>query len=228
MCSFRRVRSFVAVCVSLYAVIDVGDAADWVTGMHSVSVSGAVVHKCAIGGACSSLSSSLSVSCFLTFCFVWLGCPAVIDTGTSYIIGPPYDIDPGLFISLFPLFSFSFPLLWIAFLCFAVIKKIGPVAADCSNIKSLPTISFNIGGHDLPLSPQEYVIQDGGQCVLAMQGCESAHGKMCRVLILWLDSMLASSPMWIIGDPFLRAYYTGTLHFDDMSVFVHAFFFSSK
>jgi hypothetical protein len=31
--------------------------------------------------------------------------------------------------------------------------------------------------------------------------------------------------MWIIGDPFLRAYYTGTLHFDDMSVFVHVFFF---
>eukprot|EP00698_Gefionella_okellyi_P005003 TRINITY_DN14604_c0_g1_i1.p1 TRINITY_DN14604_c0_g1~~TRINITY_DN14604_c0_g1_i1.p1 ORF type:complete len:398 (-),score=88.55 TRINITY_DN14604_c0_g1_i1:46-1239(-) len=114
----------------------------WVTALHEVHVGGQVAHRCAIGG-----------------------CPAVIDTGTSILVGPPYDIDN-------------------------VIKQIGEVKEDCSNLSSLPDISFTIGSTTFPLTPADYVIKQDGQCALAM------------------EAMLASAPLWIIGDPFLRAYYT--------------------
>jgi len=92
-------------------------------------------------------------------------CPTVVDTGTSIIIGPPYMLDP-------------------------LINAIGPVAPDCSNLHSLPTIAFEINGNQFTLTPDYYVIKDGGQCELA------------------IESSYLITPFLILGDPFLRAYYT--------------------
>ena len=54
-----------------------------------------------------------------------------------------------------------------------ILAKIPPVKADCSNIGSLPTISFALGGISggqmLTLEPQFYVIQDAGQCFLGIE-----------------------------------------------------------
>eukprot|EP01089_Gocevia_fonbrunei_P011266 TRINITY_DN2445_c0_g1_i1.p1 TRINITY_DN2445_c0_g1~~TRINITY_DN2445_c0_g1_i1.p1 ORF type:complete len:397 (+),score=80.28 TRINITY_DN2445_c0_g1_i1:70-1260(+) len=98
-------------------------------------------------------------------------CLVVVDTGTSIIVGPTYDIQ-------------------------GVINAIGYVAPDCSNRKSLPTISFNIAGKDLPLSSDYYIIEQPNnttgapECVLGLEGSDLV------------------APLWILGDPFLRAYYT--------------------
>jgi len=98
-------------------------------------------------------------------------CLAVVDTGTSIIVGPTYDIQP-------------------------VLDAIGNVSADCSNVKNLPTIGFNIGGTVLKLGPEYYVIKvpnnETGvmECVLGLEGSDLV------------------APLWILGDPFLRAYYT--------------------
>jgi hypothetical protein len=79
----------------------------------------------------------------------------VIDTGTSIIVGPPYILDP-------------------------VIKAIGPVKSDCSNLNSLPTIAFNLGGVTggavLPLEPTYYVLKEETspgvfECELGMCVC---------------------------------------------------------
>jgi len=97
-------------------------------------------------------------------------CALVVDTGTSILTGPTSAIGP-------------------------LINAIGNVSADCSNVKSLPTITFTIGGKDYTLEPDFYVLygpDDSGKitCQLGLQG---------------LDPGL---PLWILGDPFLRKYYT--------------------
>lgn len=63
------------------------------------------------------------------------------------------------------------------------------VAEDCSNLDSLPNIDFKIGGHTLSLPPSIYVLQQGGQCAPGIQGS---------------DGM----PFFILGDTFIRAFYT--------------------
>jgi hypothetical protein len=119
----------------------------WLVGMSNVYSGNTVVHHCG-----------------LDYCLT------VIDTGTSIIVGPPYDIDP-------------------------LLKAIGNVNADCSNLASLPTIAFELGGVKLPLSPQFYVLKEE----------DSSGNTQC---VLGIEAMLAASPLWILGDPFLRAYYT--------------------
>jgi len=119
----------------------------WLVAMEGVYVNGNEVHKCDLSA-----------------------CLTVIDTGTSIIIGPPYDIDP-------------------------LISAIGTVNADCSNINSLPNIAFSLGGTQLELTPQIYVIKE-----------QFSNGT--TECALGIESSWAIAPLWILGDPFLRAYYT--------------------
>ena len=77
------------------------------------------------------------------------------------------------------------------------ITQIGEVKADCSNIASLPTIYLSFNGKQFPLTPQQYVLRlpddtKGGAitCQLGMQAFDQGV------------------PLWIVGDTFMRAYYT--------------------
>jgi len=100
-----------------------------------------------------------------------LGCESVVDTGTSILAGPPDAMNK-------------------------LIAQVGKVSEDCSNVKSLPTLTFNFGGHDFDLEPDFYVLRvkdpstGKDQCQLGMEGIN------------------AGVPIWILGDPFLRKYYT--------------------
>mmetsp|Transcript_23461 Transcript_23461/g.73138 ORF Transcript_23461/g.73138 Transcript_23461/m.73138 type:complete len:397 (+) Transcript_23461:60-1250(+) len=95
------------------------------------------------------------------------GCKMVIDTGTSGLLGPGEEVAS----------------MW---------DQIGDVAEDCSNVKSLPTVTFVFGGTELELGPEFYVtrVQD------------EMHGQ--DACILAFDR----APVWILGDTFLRKYYT--------------------
>lgn len=101
----------------------------------------------------------------------WLvGCEMVVDTGTSILAGPPSAMD-------------------------SLISKIGNVTEDCSNVNSLPTISFTFGGKDFDLGPEFYVIR----------AKDDAGKEQCQ---LGIEGVNAGVPIWILGDPFLRKYYT--------------------
>merc|ERR1712157_606447 len=63
-----------------------------------------------------------------------IGCPMVVDTGTSIIVVPPMQF-------------------------LKVNQTIGHVAPDCSNLKTLPTISFTLAGKELQLEPDFYVLR---------------------------------------------------------------------
>lgn len=96
----------------------------------------------------------------------------IVDTGTSLLVGPTSVVDD-------------------------LTKVIGTVATDCSNISSLPTITFTLGGVEYPLTGEDYVLkitQDGEtQCQLGLQ------------------SMDTPEELFILGDVFIKSYYT---HFD--------------
>lgn len=65
---------------------------------------------------------------------------------------------------------------------------------DCSMVDKLPAISFTFAGKDFELGPDFYMIRSTGD-----------HGK--EECSLGIQSLGAGAP-WILGDPFLRKYYT--------------------
>lgn len=78
----------------------------------------------------------------------------------------------------------------------ALTDKIGTVATDCSNLDKLPTIQFTLGGKDFDLEPEFYVLK----------AKDDKSGKVeCQ---LGIQGVNAGVPIWILGDPFLRKYYT--------------------
>ncbi|CAJ1392342.1 unnamed protein product [Effrenium voratum] len=100
-----------------------------------------------------------------------LGCPMVVDTGTSVIAVPP-----GQFAK--------------------VSQSIGAVASDCSNVKTLPVLTFTLAGKDFSLEPDFYVLR----------GADSNGAEECQ---LGIQGVSVGVPgLWILGDPFLRKYYS--------------------
>jgi len=110
--------------------------------------------------------------------FVTSASIGIIDSGTSYLIGPPTDIQ---YIADFLGAYYDF----------------GYYIVNCS--RALPDIIFHIGNstnqRGFPVSYHSYVLNDGfGTCYLAMAGADVTDQY--------------GNPMWIIGDVFMREYYT--------------------
>lgn len=61
---------------------------------------------------------------------------------------------------------------------------------DCGKRKTMPTIEFVVDGQPYALNADDYVIEDGPLCLLGLQGDEHM------------------SAQWILGDVFLRKYYS--------------------
>ncbi|KAM3934470.1 gastricsin-like [Leptodactylus fuscus] len=70
----------------------------------------------------------------------------------------------------------------------------GDYYVNCNNVQSLPPISFTISGVQFSIPPSGYILQINGYCVV---GFESTY----------LPSR-NGQPLWILGDVFLRQYYS--------------------
>lgn len=70
----------------------------------------------------------------------------------------------------------------------------GEYTFDCSKLDSLPTVTFTLGGKDFSLSGKDYTLNVKGQCLSGFMGIDFSGSR--------LDGT------WILGDVFIRKYYT--------------------
>lgn len=97
-------------------------------------------------------------------------CQAVVDTGTSLIVCP---------LSAYKTLKKEI----VGFT-----KKDGIYYVDCSLIESLPVVKFVIGGTNLTLEPNDYIVNIDGKCVSSF--------------------ITMGTDFWILGDVFIGRYYS--------------------
>ncbi|XP_040277778.1 cathepsin E [Bufo bufo] len=103
------------------------------------------------------------------------GCQAIIDTGTSLIAGPSSDI-----------------LLLQGYI--GVTETDEEYGVSCSNLGSMPNVTFVINGVNYNLLPEQYTLPEGEDyCSSGFQG---------------QDIPPPAGPLWILGDVFIGQFYS--------------------
>jgi len=103
---------------------------------------------------------------------------AIADTGTSLLAIPKIELKQ--LLATFPA---------------GAVKPLaaGEYTVDCTKVAAMPTVSFTIGARTFELQGADYILNVQGECLLGFAG---------------IDVPPPRGPLWILGDVFLRKYYT--------------------
>ncbi|XP_028834434.1 gastricsin-like [Denticeps clupeoides] len=107
------------------------------------------------------------------------GCSAIVDTGTSLLLAPPQYLD-----SLHNMLG-------------ATEDDNGHYVFDCSSVSSLPPLTFVMNGSHLHLPGSAYVLEGNDGDQNCRSGISSSH-----------KNSKDGYPYWILGDVFLRQFYS--------------------
>ncbi|XP_037306481.2 gastricsin-like [Pungitius pungitius] len=108
------------------------------------------------------------------------GCQSIVDTGTSMLTAPSQFLG-----SIMQAIG-------------AQQNQYGQYTVDCSQINNLPTLSFIINGVSFPLPPSAYISQN------YQNGYQFCSVGISPTYLPSQDGL----PLWIMGDVFLREYYS--------------------
>ncbi|XP_052554301.1 cathepsin E [Tympanuchus pallidicinctus] len=113
-----------------------------------------------------------------TVAFCANGCQAIVDTGTSLLTGPTKDIKE------MQRYIGATPM-------------DGEYVVDCSLLSSMPIVTFTINGIPYTLSAQAYTLME-----------QSDGMDICLSGFQGMDIPPPAGPLWILGDVFIRQYYS--------------------
>ena len=82
----------------------------------------------------------------------------------------------------------------------------GAYTVDCDKVASLPDITFTFSGYNFSLPATDYILNTQGTCISSFQGLDIPPPLGTPPISNCFTNDVG--PIWIIGDTFLRKYYS--------------------